>query len=75
MSKQTNAGILWHPYPEELPTKDGFYRVEGLFGLSTKKKLMVLTSWYTARKKSFAVSVGVPDLYIAQWAAIEKDAE
>ena len=74
MGKQQNLGIEWHAYPEELPEKDGFYRVEGLFGLSPRKKLMVLTSWYTARKKSFAVSAGEPDLYIARWARIEKRA-
>lgn len=74
MSKQSNTNIEWHPFPEELPVKDGYYRVEGLFGLSTRKKLMVLTSWYTARKKSFAVSIGQPLVYIAQWAEIGKTA-
>ncbi len=75
MGKQTNTDIQWHPYPEELPTKDGYYRVQGLFGLSTRKKLMVLLSWYSARKKAFSVSVGIPAIYIAQWAEIEKAAE
>ena len=72
MGKQPNFGIEWHPYPEERPDKDGYYRVEGLFGLSDRKKLMVLTSWYTARKETFAVSVGQPELYIARWAEISK---
>ena len=66
--------IVWHGYPEELPSKDGYYKVEGLFGLSQKKKLLQLTSWYTARKKTFAVGVGVPNIFIARWAEIPQRA-
>ncbi len=72
MRKKTEEDILWHPYPEECPGKDGYYRVEGLFGLSARKKLMTLLSWYNARRKAFSVSVGQPDLYIARWAPIRR---
>ena len=38
-SKETPA-VQWHDYPQEEPTKDGYYRINGLFGIREEKKPM-----------------------------------
>lgn len=59
---------LWHNYPQELPPKDGYYRIEGLFGLGEKKKEMTSVSWYSTSKTRFAAEVGSTGNAILRWA-------
>ena len=66
-SKETPA-VQWHDYPQEEPTKDGYYRINGLFGIREEKKPMQTITWYSASKKRFAVQVGNTGNTVQQWA-------
>lgn len=70
MSEKTKT--QWHLFPEILPPREGHYWVEGLFGISDKKKLMRVLSWYSRRKRQFAVSIGQPQWFIDRWAEFRR---